>query len=975
MEILKQIEEKWQKRWEEAKIFEANPDPSKPKFFITVAYPYPNSPQHIGHARTYTLADVYARYMRMRGYNVLLPMAFHYTGTPVLAMAKRLAENDEELINDFVSVYKVPREKLKELTSALAMARYFHEEIKEGMKRIGYSIDWRREFTTIDPQYNRFIEWQFHKLYQAGYITRGSHPVGWCPKDGNPVGQHDTAGDVEPEIGDFTLIKFKHEDWVMPTATLRPETVFGVTNIWLNPEAKYVKAYVDGEKWIISQECAEKLTFQNHKVKVLESFEGKEFIGKTVKNPVTGDEVLILPADFVDPKNATGVVMSVPGHAPYDYVALETLKNDSAKLKVHALNEAAVKAIKVVSIIDVPSYSDIPAEDVVKRMGIKEQTDPKLEDATKEVYRHEFHNGKMKANTGKYAGLPVAEAKERVKQELMREGKAAVMYELLNKPVRCRCGTECIVKIFEDQWFIDYGNSEWKALARKCLEKMRILPEDLRTEFNYVIDWLHERACARKSGLGTRLPWDKDWIIESLSDSTIYMAYYTIARHIKEHQIQPNQLTLEVFDYIFLGKGDAAEISRKVGLNTEILEKMRSEFSYFYPMDSRHSGRDLVPNHLTFMIFNHVAVFPEELWPRQIVTNGSVTMMGVKMSKSFGNIIPLREALKMFGADPLRLSVLATAELLQDAEFSQAVAKSMQERIERLYRFVAEFSKEVGKTEKVPEKMLMTIDRWMLSRLQEHIKKATEFMEMLAVRKAIHIILYELEQDFQWYQKRIKDQKDNPERKTAINYVFGEVINAQIRMLAPVAPHICEELWEMIGGKGFVSLSSWPTVDEAKLDVKAEENEALIMSLLEDTQNIIKATGITPKKVFYYVAASWKWKIYRMTLEKAILGKVTQGDLMRELMKDSELRAKAKEVSDFAGKFVEEINRMPTEKKQRLLEIGVFDEKQVLKDAEDFLKSEINAEIHVYEEENARRYDPKNRARLSKPLRPAIYVE
>ncbi|MEM2386977.1 MAG: class I tRNA ligase family protein, partial [Candidatus Bathyarchaeia archaeon] len=245
MEFLRKIEEKWQKRWEEARIFEANPDPSKPKFYITVAYPYPNSPQHIGHARTYTLADAYARYMRMRGYNVLLPMAFHYTGTPVLAMAKRLAENDQELIKDFVNVYKVPKEKLKDLTDPLCMARYFHEEIKEGMKRIGYSIDWRREFTTIDPQYNRFIEWQFHKLREKGYIKRGSHPVGWCPKDGNPVGQHDTEGDIEPEIGEFVLIKFKHGEWVLPTATLRPETVFGVTNIWVNPKALYVKAEVD----------------------------------------------------------------------------------------------------------------------------------------------------------------------------------------------------------------------------------------------------------------------------------------------------------------------------------------------------------------------------------------------------------------------------------------------------------------------------------------------------------------------------------------------------------------------------------------------------------------------------------------------------------------------------------------------------------------------------------------------------------
>ncbi|MEM3579621.1 MAG: class I tRNA ligase family protein, partial [Candidatus Bathyarchaeia archaeon] len=311
MEFLKKIEEKWQKRWEEAKIFETDPDPTKPKYFITVAYPYPNSPQHIGHARTYTLADVHARYMRMRGYNVLLPMAFHYTGTPVLAMAKRLAENDEELIKDFVEVYRIPKEKLKELTDPLNMARYFHEEIKEGMKRIGFSIDWRREFTTIDPQYNRFIEWQFEKLREKGYITRGSHPVGWCPRCGNPVGQHDTAGDVEPEIGEFTLIKFQKGETIFPTATLRPETVFGVTNIWVNPKAKYVKATVDGEEWVVSQEAAEKLTYLNRKVKVLETFEGKNLIGTYVENPVTKNKIIILPAEFVDPKNATGVVMSV----------------------------------------------------------------------------------------------------------------------------------------------------------------------------------------------------------------------------------------------------------------------------------------------------------------------------------------------------------------------------------------------------------------------------------------------------------------------------------------------------------------------------------------------------------------------------------------------------------------------------------------------------------------------------------------
>jgi len=973
MEFLKQIEQKWQRKWEEAKVFEADPDPSKPKCFITVAYPYPNSPQHLGHGRTYTLADVHARYMRMRGYNVLLPMAFHYTGTPVLAMSKRLAEKDQDLIDDFVKVYKVSKEKLKEFVDPFNMAQYFHHEIKMGMKEIGYSIDWRREFTTIDPTYNRFVEWQFQKLRQKGYITRGSHPVGWCPKDGNPVGQHDTRGDVEPEIGEFTLIKFMYDDWALPAATLRPETIFGVTNMWLNPKVEYVKAKVNGEQWIISKESAEKLRYLNRKVTVLGNFTGEQLIGKKVENPATNEKVLILPAEFVDPKNATGVVMSVPGHAPYDFVALENLKKNVRLLKQLGLKPEIVVTIKPVSIIAVSEYGEIPAGDVVRQMGIENQVDQRLEDATKEVYRHEFHNGKMKPNTGKYAGLSVAEAKDKVKLDLMKEDKAETMYELLNRPVICRCGTECVVKIFEDQWFIDYGNLKWKELAHECLEGMEILPKELRAEFNNVIDWLHEKACARKSGLGTKLPWDTEWTIEALSDSVIYMAYYTIVRYIKEHKIQPTQLTNEVFDYIFLGLGKAEEVAEKSGMQAKAVEQMRNEFMQFYPLDSRHSGRDLVPNHLTFMIFNHTAIFPKELWPRQIVTNGSVLMKGAKMSKSFGNIIPLREGLTKFGADPLRMGVLATAELLQDADFSPTLAKSMRDRLERLYRFAIET------TDKTPNEYkdasLTVADRWMLSRLQEHIRMATEAMDSLAVRKAIHSALYELDRDFQWYLRRIANEREAPKRRKAVAKVFNHVLDAQVRMLAPVTPHICEELWEKMGGKGFVSLASWPKPDETKVDVKAEESEALITSTLEDTLNIVKATGKTPKRVCYYVAATWKWKAYQKALEKAVSAKVVQGELMKELMEDSDLRKIAKQVAAFIAQIVNEVNRMSDERKQRQLKAGVMNENEALKEAEDFFKRELNAEVSVYREEDLKRYDPKKRAQLGKPNRPAIFIE
>jgi leucyl-tRNA synthetase len=474
--------------------------------------------------------------------------------------------------------------------------------------------------------------------------------------------------------------------------------------------------------------------------------------------------------------------------------------------------------------------------------------------------------------------------------------------------------------------------------------------------------------------MGTKLPWDPEWIIESLSDSTIYMAYYTIVKHLKKHKIQPNQLTEEVFDYIFLGVGNAKEIAQKVGLDAKVLMQMHEEFLYFYPLDSRHSGRDLVPNHLTFLIFNHTAIFPENLWPRQIATNGSVMMKGVKMSKSFGNIIPLREALKMFGADPLRLSVLGTAELLQDAEFSPSIAKSMGDKLEHLYKSASEIAKTQGKR-KVLEKMLLTIDRWMLTRLQEHIRKATESMDKLAVRKAIHSALYELDQDFQWYQTRVANQKENAKRKSVIAYVSNEVLDVQLRMLAPFAPHTCEEIWELTDKKGFVSLNSWPTPDESKIDISAEENESLIMDISEDTHNIIKATSITPKKICYYVAAPWKWKVYVKVLEKSRHGEVRLNELMKELSMEDDLKRKLKEIPKFASKIIMDINKVPEKRRGNISRTRTSNEKEVIEDAKDFLRQKFDAQIAVYDEEDMERYDPKQKAMMSMPYRPAIYIE
>ena len=256
-------------------------------------------------------------------------------------------------------------------------------------------------------------------------------------------------------------------------------------------------------------------------------------------------------------------------------------------------------------------------------------------------------------------------------KDLLSSKDAVMFWEIDNKPVYCRCGTHIVIKLLNDQWFIDYGNEEWKQKARECINAMSIIPEKNRADYLYTAGWLKEKACARAAGLGTRLPFDKSKMIEALSDSTIYMAFYTIVHLLESEGI--GELTEEFFDYVFYGKGKVS------GKSAAVAKKCRESFLYWYPLDSRHSGADLLRNHLPFFIFNHVAIFPREHWPKQIVTNGFVMMNGAKMSKSMGNILPLRKALREYGADIIRFSVVSGADITQDTDFNKTVAEGREQ--------------------------------------------------------------------------------------------------------------------------------------------------------------------------------------------------------------------------------------------------------------------------------------------------------
>jgi leucyl-tRNA synthetase len=492
---------------------------------------------------------------------------------------------------------------------------------------------------------------------------------------------------------------------------------------------------------------------------------------------------------------------------------------------------------------------------------------------------------------------------------------------------------------------------------------MNILPNEIRSEFDKVLDWLRERACARQHGLGTKVPWDKEWLVESLADSVIYMAFYIISKYVNKKEINGNDLTDEFFDYVFYGKKDSEEIANKINITKEKLEEIQNEFLYFYPVDSRHSGRDLVPNHLTFFVLNHVALFPEENWPQEIVVNGSVLMAGKKMSKSMGNIIPLRDAVRKHGADPIRLTILISAELLQDADFNVEAINGIKNKLESMYE-----NSTKTKAEEIPE--LEPEDKWILSMLQNLAFNVSQSMDKIRLREALHHILYDFDSELQWYLKRTKSKQ-----RTNISGILHKILSSRVLMLSPFAPHIAEEIWEKLGNSELASKSAWPSSIGIEIDSKSIQTETLLKSIIDDINNILKVTKISPKKITIYTAEQWKSKAYNSILKNVLDGQTNIGTIIKSLIANKETE-QIKKDPDFVKKTLNDILSEPVELRKGRMNIGQIDEKQIISsELSSLVKNDYDVELSVFSESDSEKYDPKNKAKAARPFKPAILIE
>ena len=661
----------------------------------------------------------------------------------------------------------LPKEELHKFADTSHWLQYFPPLCKRDLIGFGARIDWRRQFVTTDanPYFDAFVRWQMHRLYEMKKILFGARYTIYSPKDGQPCMDHDRSKGEAVLPQEYTALKLKVKEWspkaaelikdkipdsaevFFVPATLRPETMYGQTCCFVGPNIKYgIFKVSENVYYVFTRRAAWNLAFQGTFFKTdsfardikelppVVEFAGSEVVGTLINAPLSFHKkgVRILPMDSVIATKGTGVVTCVPSDSPDDYATISDLAKKADYYRIQkewAENE-------MIPLIDTPAYGNLCAKTLVEKMKINSPKDAKqLAEAKDLAYKEGYYKGTMLV--GNYKGQSVESAKPKVREDLISAGDAFAYAEPAAQVVS-RSGDECIVAHL-GQWFLNYGDQdvEWRdSVLQHVQNDLNTYSSDTLHAFEGVIGWLNKWACARTYGLGSKLPWDPKFLVESLSDSTIYMAYYTIAHYLHSDrfgaetgrfQIKPEQMIDEVWDYIITRTELSDDLIEKSGIPKEELQTLRRSFEYWYPLDMRGSGKDLIPNHLTFFLYVHAALFPKKLWPRSVRSNGHLLLNGEKMSKSTGNFLTLSDATKKFGADATRVAMADAGDGTDDANFDETVANSNILRLHTLKEWVEEVMKDdklrTGPTDSFFDKLFENETNDIVHQAYEHYSK------------------------------------------------------------------------------------------------------------------------------------------------------------------------------------------------------------------------------------------------------------
>ena len=775
----KEIEKKWQKYWEEHETFKAVTGSSKTPFYALVEFPYPSGAGlHVGHVRSYTALDALSRMKRMQGFNVLFPMGWDAFGAPA----------EQYAIKNHIH----PKDAVKANIT----------NFKKQMQSLGFSFDWSREFSTTDPEYYKWTQWQFLQFYKHGMAYKATVPVNWCPNCKTVLSNEDAAGGVCERCGSPVVQKEKSQ-WMLKMSSYAEDLLKGLDDTNFAPKVKLgqinwigkstgVEVDIDivgGGKFQIFTTCIETIygiTFfviapDGKLIKeLMPRVENKEevmtYIEKTAKksnmdrtelnkdktgclvkgikaiNPVTGAEVPIFLGDFVLGDYGTGAVMAVPAHDQRDY----------EYAKVH----------------DIPMIEVITGGDISKKAYAKEEY---------------LDNKEAKLiNSDKFTGLSVMDAKEAITKYLEEKGIARRVNNYKMRDwifSRQRFWGEPIPMIYCDK-------CGWQPVPEDQLPLL--LPDVAEYEptdngespLAKITDWVNTK-CPR-CGKDAKRETDT---MPNWAGSSWYFLRFMDANN------KDNFASMEAMKY--WNKVD------------------------WYNGGMEHTARHLLYARFWVQFLYNIGLVPhkEMIWTR--VSHGMVLGPdNQKMSKSKGNVINPDDIVNEYGADVLRVYEMFMGDYQSDAPWSTDSLKGCKRFIEKIIRLKDKVNKEEGYS-----KTLESIQH-------KTIKKVTNDMTTMGYNTVVSSLMI------------LTNAYDAQEEITPMDY------NLLLTLLNPMAPHITEELNEQIGFKPICE-TPWPVYDEAKtIDEEKEigvqvngKLRATIKVNINDAEDTLKEKALSEENV------------------------------------------------------------------------------------------------------------------------------
>ena len=735
----KVIEKKWQDIWDEKKAFAATCDYSKPKFYALVEFPYPSGQGlHVGHPRPYTALDIVARKRRMQGYNVLYPMGWDAFGLPT--------EN-----------YAIKNKIHPKVVTANNVSRF-----KEQLHSLGYSFDWDREVNTTDPDYYKWTQWIFLKLFQEGLAYKKEMPINWCPSCKVGLANEEVVGGACERCGSSVVRKVKSEwmlkiteyadkllegledvdyiervkvsqkNWIgksqgaevdfsikgkedkLRVYTTRCDTLFGVTYMVVSPEHPMIDKYkTEITNWdaIASyrEAAAKKSDFE--RAELAKDKTGVPIEGLSAVNPVSGKEIPIWISDYVLMSYGTGAIMAVPAHDERDWEFAKTFDLPMVQVVTKDGEEVDIHA---------GAFTDV---------------------ATGVLINSEFLNG-----------LEVKEAKEKMIAYLEEKGlgTAKTNYKLRDWVFsRQRYWGEPIPIVeCEKCGYVPVDESE---LPLMLPEVDSYMPTDNgESPLAAMTDWVNT-TCPCCGGPAKR---ETDTMPQWAGSSWYFLRYCD--PHNKELLASPEAL------------------------------------KYWMPVDWYNGGMEHTTLHLLYSRFWHKFLYDKQVVPcsepyKKRTSHGMILgENGEKMSKSRGNVVNPDDIVRDYGADTLRTYEMFIGAFELSAAWSEDGVKGCRRFLERVWKL-----QDIMTDENVYSADLET-------KMHQTIKKVSSDFENLKYNTAIAAMMALLN-DFT--------------KKNAITRAEYQTL---ILLLNPVAPHITEELWQITGGEGYVYEQAWPEYDEAK---------------------------------------------------------------------------------------------------------------------------------------------------------------